>query len=180
MNADIEGSEPTRRADPPDPRAAGLLSDCAAGRDIRSCRVAAGVVYSGVEEPVRNIDGETVMIRSESGPAMPEVQPPQTGSLGPDGCRHAVIEAAPDEPPGDEAALREVVAIDVPREVIARFTGTLSLNELPERQPEIVFDHGPRSRDDDPRIGVAIAAELHASRTDSNLDPDQRHLSPTG
>ncbi len=25
----------------------------------------------------------------------------------------------------------------------------LNLNELPERQPEIVFDHGPRFRDGD-------------------------------
>jgi hypothetical protein len=89
------------------------------------------------------------MIPSESGPAMPEVQPLPTALLDPDGGCLSVGEAAPGEGLEDEAALRGVVAIDIAREVIARFTGTLNLNELPERQPEVVFDHGPRFRDDD-------------------------------
>jgi hypothetical protein len=46
----------------------------------------------------------------------------------------------------DEEALRGVVATDIPREVIARFSGTLILKE-PERQPEIIFDRGWRYRD---------------------------------
>jgi hypothetical protein len=41
------------------------------------------------------------------------------------------------------------VAIAIPREVIARFSGTLLINELPERHPEIVFDRGRQFRDDD-------------------------------
>ena len=53
--------------------------------------------------------------------------------------------------PGDgleDDAWRGVVAIDI-REVVARFSGTLLLNELPRRQPEVVFDRGRQSRDDD-------------------------------
>ena len=49
----------------------------------------------------------------------------------------------------DERAWRGVVAIDIPREVVARFSGTLLLNELPRRQPEIVFDRGRQFRDND-------------------------------
>jgi hypothetical protein len=48
----------------------------------------------------------------------------------------------------DEVVLRGVVAIDISREVVARFSGMLLLNELPERQPEVVFDSGWQSRDD--------------------------------
>ncbi len=49
----------------------------------------------------------------------------------------------------DELAWRGVVAIDIPRAVIARFSGTLLLNELPRRQPEIVFNRGRQFRDND-------------------------------
>ncbi len=49
----------------------------------------------------------------------------------------------------DEFTWRGVVAIDIPREVVARFTGALLLNELPRRQPEIVFDRGRQFRDND-------------------------------
>jgi hypothetical protein len=48
----------------------------------------------------------------------------------------------------DEVVLRGVVAIDISREVVARFSGMLLLNELPERQPEVVFDSGRQFRDD--------------------------------
>jgi hypothetical protein len=89
------------------------------------------------------------MIRSESGPAMPGIQRLQTELLDSDGACYSVGDAAEDEHLDDEAALHGVVAIDVPREVIARFSGTLKLNELPERRPEILFDHGPRFRDGD-------------------------------
>jgi hypothetical protein len=89
------------------------------------------------------------MIRSGSGPALPGVQPLQTELLGPDGGGHSVGEPSPDDHLDDESALRGVVAIDIPREVIARFTGTLNLSGLPDRQPEVVFDQGPRFRDDD-------------------------------
>jgi hypothetical protein len=89
------------------------------------------------------------MIRSESRSATADVQAPEPGLLGPDGDYHLNGGTAPDEPLEHEAALRGVVAIDVPREVIARFTGVLNLNELPTRQPEVVFDQGPRSRDND-------------------------------
>ena len=89
------------------------------------------------------------MIPSESGPATPEVQPLPTALFDPDGGCVSVGETAPGERLEDEAALRGVVAIEIPREVIARFSGTLRLDELPERQPEIVFDRGPRFQDDD-------------------------------
>jgi hypothetical protein len=89
------------------------------------------------------------MIRSDSRTATAEVSPSRSGLLGPDKDCHPVVEAAPDEPLEDETPLRGVVAIDVPHEVIAGFSVTLNLNELPEWQPEIFFDHGPRSRDND-------------------------------
>jgi len=89
------------------------------------------------------------MIPSESGPATPEVQPLPSCLLGSDGDCRPVGEAAPGEPLEDEGALHGVVAIEVSREVIARFAGTPKLDELPERRPEIVFDRGPRFRDGD-------------------------------
>lgn len=97
------------------------------------------------------------MIRSESGPATAEVPPSRSALLGPAGDCHLVGETAPGEPFEDEAALRGVVAIDISHEVIARFSGTLNLNELPERQPEIVFDHGPRYQTGDSSGGVGPA-----------------------
>jgi hypothetical protein len=57
--------------------------------------------------------------------------------------------ATGDDLEANEGALRGVVAIDIPREVVARFSGTLLLNELPQRQPEIVFDRGRQFLDDD-------------------------------
>ena len=48
----------------------------------------------------------------------------------------------------DSAPSRGVVAVDMAREVVARFSGTLLLKDLPERQPEIVFERGRLSRDD--------------------------------
>lgn len=89
------------------------------------------------------------MSRSESGPSPPEVQRSPMGSLGPDSDDFSSDEHAPGERLEEESTPRRVVAIDVAREVIARFSGTLNQNELPERQPEIVFDHRPRSRDDE-------------------------------
>jgi hypothetical protein len=68
-----------------------------------------------------------------------------------------VATAAPREPLEDETSLRGVVAIDIPHEVIAEFSVTLDLNELPEWQPEIVFDHGPRYRTGDSSGGVGPA-----------------------
>ena len=95
------------------------------------------------------------MGRSEFRTATAEVLPSRSGLPGPDGDRYPVVEADPDEPLEDETSLRGVVAIDVPREVIAEFSVTLNLNELPERQPEILFDRGPRSRDDDEQSGMS-------------------------
>ena len=88
------------------------------------------------------------MIRSESGPAMAEVPPSRSDLLGLDGDCHLVAATAPREPLEDEMSLRGVVALDIPHEVIAEFSVMLDLNELPEWQPEIIFDHGPRFRGD--------------------------------
>lgn len=89
------------------------------------------------------------MIPSESGPATPEVQPLSAALFDPDGRCFSVGETAPGERLEDQAAWRGVVAIEVPREVVARFSDMLKLDELPERRPEIVFDRGPRFPDDD-------------------------------
>jgi hypothetical protein len=89
------------------------------------------------------------MDRSESKPARMEIMPERSGILDLRGVCESVARGAPGNDLEDEAALRGIVAIDISREVIARFSGTLILNELPERQPEIVFDRGRQSRDDD-------------------------------
>jgi hypothetical protein len=78
-----------------------------------------------------------------------EFDPPQPGLLNVDGVGLSGASCAQGPDPEDEAAFRGVIAIDVPREVIARFTGTLILNELPKRQPEIVFERGRRFRNDE-------------------------------
>lgn len=49
----------------------------------------------------------------------------------------------------DELIWRGVVAIDIPREVVARFSGVLLLSDLPMRQPEIVFDAGRQIQEND-------------------------------
>jgi hypothetical protein len=78
-----------------------------------------------------------------------QFEPPWPGLLDPNEfARLGMMEAQGDDLE-DEMALRGVVVIDLAREVIARFSGNLILNEQPERQPEIVFDRGPQFRDED-------------------------------
>jgi hypothetical protein len=101
------------------------------------------------QEPFPSIPGENVMIQPEPNPAMTEFEPSQSGRLASDENGHSRTGNADIDDPKDEVTLRGVVAIDISREVIARFSGTLILNELPERQPEIVFDRGQYSRGED-------------------------------
>jgi hypothetical protein len=89
------------------------------------------------------------MVQSESAAAGTECEPLQSGALEAGEIGPPAAPNGPGSDLEDEQALRGVVAIEMPREVIARFSGTLILNELPERQPEIVLDRGPQSRDDD-------------------------------
>jgi hypothetical protein len=89
------------------------------------------------------------VVPSKSATAGTEYEPLGPGILDPGGAGHSVTRSALGYDLEDEATQRGVVAIDMPREVIARFSGSLILNELPERQPEIVFDRGRRSGDDD-------------------------------
>jgi hypothetical protein len=89
------------------------------------------------------------MVQPEFKAVTTEFDPPQPGLLDVDGVGLLGVGNAQRPDLEDEVALRGVVAIDVPREVIARFSGTLVLNKLPERQPEIVFDRGRRFRTDD-------------------------------
>jgi hypothetical protein len=91
------------------------------------------------------------MVQSELKPATMEFEPPGPDLLDPGGVGRSGAKNTPGHDLDDEVALRGVVAIDIPREVIAGFSGTLILNELPERQPEIVFDRGRQFRDDDDR-----------------------------
>jgi len=100
------------------------------------------------EERSRSIAGETAMVQPESKPTTMEFEPPQSDLLDPDGDGHSVARNAQGDDLEDEAVLRGVVAIDISREVAARFSGMLILNELPERQPEVVFDSGRQFRDD--------------------------------
>jgi hypothetical protein len=100
-------------------------------------------------EPFSSIAGETVMVQPEPKPPVAEIETLRPGALDPNGVGHSRARNDPGDDTEDRAALRGVVALDIPREVIARFSGTLILNELPERQPEIVFDTGRRFRDDD-------------------------------
>jgi hypothetical protein len=88
------------------------------------------------------------MVQSTAKPAVTESER-RTGSLGPDQV---------DPPPGenarggdmpDEIAFHGVIAIHVPREVIAGFSGTIVLNEVPERQPEVVLAPAGGSWEDD-------------------------------
>jgi hypothetical protein len=89
------------------------------------------------------------MIQPEFKPVTTEFDPPQPGLLDVDGVGLSGVGNAQRPDLADEVALRGIVAIDVPREVTARFSGTLVLNKLPERRPEIVFDRGGRFRTDD-------------------------------
>lgn len=98
--------------------------------------------------PTHYIAGETVMVQSGSKPATTEFEP-RPGLLDPNAIGHSGPSNVQGDDLEDEAELRGVVAIDISREVIARFSGTLILNELPERQPEILFDRHLQSRDDD-------------------------------
>ena len=76
-------------------------------------------------------------------------EPLHVDSVDPNGVSlsHAsiVLEDGLDE----QVRFQGVIAIDVPREVMARFSGTLILNELPERQPEIMQVRGGQFRNDD-------------------------------
>jgi len=74
---------------------------------------------------------------------------PRPDLLGSKAVGHSGTRNAQGDDLDNEVALRGVVAVDISREVVARFSGTLILNKLPERQPEIVFDRGRQSRDDD-------------------------------
>jgi hypothetical protein len=95
------------------------------------------------------IAGETVMIQPKLKPVTTEFDPPQPGLLDVDGVGLSGVGDAQRPDLEDEVALRGVVAIDIPREVIARFSGTLVLNKLPERQPEVLFDGGGQFRTGD-------------------------------
>jgi hypothetical protein len=88
------------------------------------------------------------MVQSGSKPATTELEP-QAGLAGPGAGSHSGAQNAQGDEREDEATLRGVVAIDVSRAVIARFSGTLILNELPERQPEVVLDRRLDARNDD-------------------------------
>jgi len=88
------------------------------------------------------------MVQPEPKPATMEFEPPQSDLLDPDGDGRSVARNAQGDDLEDEVVLRGVVAIDISREVVARFSGMLILNELPERQLEVVFDSGRQFRDD--------------------------------
>ena len=88
------------------------------------------------------------MVQSGSKPAPTEFEP-RPGLLDSSAVAHSEPRNAQGDELEEEVALRGVVAIDISREVIARFSGALILNELPERQPEIIFDRRLQSRDDD-------------------------------
>jgi hypothetical protein len=82
------------------------------------------------------------MVQPESKPATMRFEPPPSDLLDPNGDGHPVVSNAQGDDLEDEVVLRGVVAIDISREVIARFSGVLILNELPEQQPEVVLDRG--------------------------------------
>jgi hypothetical protein len=87
------------------------------------------------------------MVRSESKSATTQFEPSPPGLLESNGVGRSGANNAQAGDLDDEVASRGVVTIEIPREVIARFSGTLIVSELPERQPEIVFDHGRQFRD---------------------------------
>ena len=89
------------------------------------------------------------MVQPESKPATMEFEPRQSDLVDPNGDDHPVASHAQGDDLEEEPILRGVVAIDISREVVARFSGVLILNELPERQPEVVLDRGRQFRDDD-------------------------------
>jgi len=97
----------------------------------------------------RSSDGENIVIRTGPKSAPTEFEPPRSGLSGPDAVGQPVARTVPGDDLEDEVAMRGAIAIDIARDVIARFSGTLILSELPERQPEIVFDRGRQFRDDD-------------------------------
>jgi hypothetical protein len=93
------------------------------------------------------VAGGPMMVRSESKSATTEFAPPPPGLLESNGAGQTGANNAQADDLDHEVAWRGVVAIQIPREVIARFSGTLIVSERPERQLEIVFDHGRQFRD---------------------------------
>jgi hypothetical protein len=85
------------------------------------------------------------MVPSQSKPATTEFAPPSL--LESNGAGHSGATDAQTDDLDDEVASRGVVVIEIPRDVISRFSGTLIVSELPDWQPEIVLDHGWQFRD---------------------------------
>jgi hypothetical protein len=116
---------------------------------MRFCQDEPDTICFGERELSQSSDGGSNMVESKSKSGTTEFDPPRpdprnTNRVGQAGVRHSLGDELDDETP-----MRGVVAIAIAREVIGRFSGTFILNELPERQPEIVFDHGRQFRDDD-------------------------------
>ena len=76
-------------------------------------------------------------------------EPHRVDSIDPNGDGQSHGSTAPEDALDEQVRFRGVFALDVPREVIARFSGTLVLNALPERQPEIILDPGRQLRNND-------------------------------
>jgi len=89
------------------------------------------------------------MVQPEPKPTTKGFKRPRPGQLDFTAATPSTAKNAQSDDLEDDVVLRGVVAIDIPREVVARFSGTLILNELPERQPEIIFDPGRLLRDPD-------------------------------
>ncbi len=88
------------------------------------------------------------MVHTEPKSVLSEGQTVGTNAIDPNGVGHSPVWNSPGDDHEESVASRGVIAVYVPREVIARFAGTLILNELPERKPEIVFDRGLRFPDE--------------------------------
>jgi hypothetical protein len=97
----------------------------------------------------QRVAGEDIVLPSKSAASGAGYDPLGPGILDPDGGGPPVTRDAEGYDIVDKESPLGVVALEIPREVIARFSGSLILNELPERQPEIVFDRGRQFRDDD-------------------------------
>ena len=87
------------------------------------------------------------MVQPEPKPSAAEIEALGSDLLKPNGIGPSGVWNAPGDDLADRADLRGVVVVDIPREIIAQFSGTLILSELPERQPAIVFVRGRRFRD---------------------------------
>ena len=79
------------------------------------------------------------MVPLESNSATTAVDPPRTDRPDTNGVGTSETRSFPGDEFEDDMAPRGVVAIDIARDVIAPFSGTLILNALPERKPEILF-----------------------------------------